>query len=534
MELSKSLGAIKQLIGEGKIEEAYTQLVQLLDAAAHFAELADIARINQADLYQLKAQTLKGTISSEDARLATNQLSEKALQLVRQIESGKTSFEDDVKPGSSKAWRYSLIGGIVALAGAFLVWQLVFRKDDAEGGCPSYSPASELRVMILPFKQTGSAKAIKPEFDIMDNLDDLIEKTPGLRAKAQVDVNEKYDIDKDYPNSARAVDIARNCDAQMLVWGKVNQSADGKDYTLDVRYRLLDAGGVRYAGDTTISRLLTVTAEAGWTSDAKAISRLLYLVLANQMRVQIAANILEELAPSALKGGADAPAPDTATSLVLADYYIRKNEPDSAIAHYDQVLAIDPTNSTALLKRGALLLEKKEYSAAARDLEAVPEASQNTTPVLREARIKAYLKSGQPDKAQHEVESAGQESGADNSSLQETAREVQDSLVALQERRDQMERQAASRPKDLNARLGAAKANLGLGETDKALKLANEVLKKNPENIKAVEVAAEAHLQKGDTAGAIKTIEAAERAGVNVKSIKLAPVIRPQLKEKPQ
>ena len=534
MELSTSLEAIKQLISQGKLEEAYAQLVQVLDAVAHYAELADIARVNQADLYQLKAQTLKGTISSEEARLTANQLADKALQLIRQLETGKITFEEEVKPTSSKAWRYYLVGGVVALAAALLVWQLMFRKSDAEGGCPDFSSTAELRVMILPFKQTGSVMDIKPEFDIMDNLDDLIEKTPGLRVKAQVDVNEKYNIDKDYPNSARAVEIARGCDAQMLVWGKVNQSAGGKDYTLDVRYRLLDAGGVRYAGDTTISRLLTVTAEAGWNSDAKAISRLLYLVLANQMRVPIAGSILNELTPVSAMAADSLPAVDTSTRLVLADYYLRKNEVDSAIFQYDKVLTYDPGNSTALLKRGALLLEKKEYSAAARDLEAVPESNKKTMPVLRDARIKAYLKSGQPDKAQHEVESAGQESGADKSSLLEVAREVQDSVVALQERRDQMERQVASRPKDMKVRLGAAKANLGLGETDKALKLANEVLKKDPKDVKAVEVATEAHLQKGDTASAIKTIEAAERAGVNVKSIKFAPVIRPMLKDKPQ
>lgn len=537
MELSQNLGAIKQLISQGNLEEAYTQLVKLLDAYAHYGELADIARVNQADLYQLKAQTLKGVISPDDARLASNQLADKALQLVRQLETGKTSFEEEIKPTSSKAWRYYLAGGIIALTGAILIWQLFGGKQGTPYKCPEFSETAELKVMILPFKQTGNTKEAEPEFDILDGLDKLIEKTPGLYEKAMVDVNESYDIDENYPNSAQAADIARNCDVQMVVWGKVNQST-GKDYTVDVRYRLLDAGGVRYAGDTTISSLLTVTKEASWTRDVKAITRLLYLVLANRMQVQIAANILEEFDPvTKVSTGADSLTfIDTSTSLVLADYYIQKNETDKAIAQYDKVLTQNPNHSLALTKRGALLLKKQEYSAAARDLEAANAASPDApTSALQKARVEAYLKSGQPEKARHEIEAVRKDDKQrDGAWLETKTREIIDSTQALKERRDNMERLAAKRPGDVNLSVSVAKANLGLGNNDKAIKYATQALKRDPDNTKAVEVAAEAHLQNGDTAKAMETIKTAERAGVNVKTIKLAPIRQlalPQKKE---
>lgn len=537
MELSQNLGSIKQLISQGNLEEAYTQLVKLLDAYAHYAELADIARVNQADLYQLKAQTLKGIISPDDARLTSNQLADKALQLVRQLETGKTSFEEELKPTSSKAWRYYLAGGIVTLTVAILIWQLLGGKSDKLYECPEFSETAELKVMILPFKQTGNTKEAEPEFDILDGLDKLIEKTPGLYEKAMVDVNESYKIDENYPNSAQAADIARDCDVQMVVWGKVNQST-GKDYTVDVRYRLLDAGGVRYAGDTTISSLLAVTKEASWTRDVKAITRLLYLVLANRMQVQIAANILEEFDPvTKVSTGADSLAlVDTSTSLVLADYYIQKNEPEKAIAQYDNVLSQDPNHSLALTKRGALLLKKQEYSAAARDLEAAGAAGPDApTSALQKARVEAYLKSGQPEKARHEIESVRKDDKQrDGVWLETKTREIIDSTQALKERRDNMERLAAKRPGDVNLSVNAAKANLGLGNNEKAIKYATQALKRDPDNTKAVEVAAEAHLHNGDTAKAIETIKTAERAGVNVKTIKLAPVRQlalPQKKE---
>ena len=542
MELSSALASIKQLISQGNLEEAYAQLVKLTEAYAHYAELADIARVNQADFYQLKAQNLKGTISPEDARIVANQLANNALQVIRHLETGKVNLEPDIQPNSSKAWRYYLVGGIVTLAIAILVWQLWDKNKTSSSEpdtCPVFSKEAELKVLILPFKQTGKEKDVKPEFDIMDGLNDLIEKTPGLRVRSIADVYESYDIDKDYPNSAQAAEIAQHCQAQMLIWGKVNQNS-ATDYTVDVRYRLLDAGGVRFAGDTTISRLLTVTEEASFSRDVKAITNLLYLVLANQMRVTIAANVLDEInagnsTTAALKSDS-LPQVDTSKSLILADYYIRKNQTEQAIAEYNKVLEYDPSNTTALKKRGALLLEKQDYPAAARDLESVSlqEGDKSAAPALREARIKAYLKSGQPDKAQHEVESAKKEGSIEGTRWKKKNQEVQDSLTALQVRRDKMERLAAAKPKDTDVHLRAAKANLGLGNTRRALDLSKEVLQRDPKNVEAVQLTADAHLQRGDTANAVKTIETAERAGVNVKSIKLAPIQKAKLLDRKQ
>ncbi len=529
MELSKALGAIKQLISQGKLEEAYEQLAQLLVSDSRYAELADIVRVNQADLYQLKAQTIKGVISTEDASLKNNQLADKALQIVRQLEAGKTGFETEIKPGSSKAWRYYLIGGVGTLVLGFLIWFLFIREEE----CPSFSKEAEMRVMILPFKQTGARRQAKPEFDIMDGLNDLIDETPGLRVKAIADVNEHYDVDKDYPNPAQAVEIARNCDAHMLVWGKVNQ-VSGKDYTVDVRYRLLDAGGVRYAGDTTISRLLTVTESAGWTDDVRAITRLLYLVLANQMQTPIAANVLAALQPPP----ADEPLTsevekvDTSTSFVLADYYIQKKEEDKAIAEYNKILSFDPNNAAALTKRGALLMRKEDYSGAARDLEAAAPTNAKTIPALHDVRIKAFLKTGQTEKAQKEVEAARKEGSLDNTWLQEKSAEVRDSALALNARCEKLEKMAAKRPGDLNLQVRVAAASLGLGNEEKAIQTAKKVLDRDPKNIKAVEVAAEAHMQNGDTAKAVNVLKQAERAGANLKTPRLEPIRQRILPEK--
>lgn len=121
---------------------------------------------------------------------------------------------------------------------------------------------------------------------------------------------------------------------------------------------------------------------------------------------------------------------------------------------------------------------------------------------------------------------------ADGTWLENKTREITDSTKALTKRRDVMERMAAKRPENVKLTIDAAKANLGLGDNTKALKYATQVLKNAPDNTKAVEVAAEAHLHNGDTAKAVETIKAAERAGVNVKTIKLPPIRQLALPQK--
>lgn len=524
MAIKQALIPIKESLSQGNLEAGYEALVKLLESSPEYAELANIARVNQGDLYQLKAQNLRGTLSGDEFRRASNQLADNAFKIISLLEAGKVSFEREGELPPSKAWRYYVIGGIGALLVAAVLW-FVFYYESAE--CPSFSKTAETRVLILPFM--GADRKSDPAIDIMDELNDWIDQTPELRNKALADVHKRYDIENDYPNSAQAVDIARGCSAQMLVWGKVRKRPD-QGYDIDVRYRLLDAGGVRMGGDTTINNLLAITEEAGLTSDVKSVSRMLYMVLANYKRFPIAARAIRAMQDdlATLKGSGldDAPV-DTTTSLILADHYILSNEPDKAIAEYNRVLEQHPDNPTAHIKRGALLLQRKDFHAAARDLEAVPITNEAQAPALREARIKAFLGSSQPEKAKQEVETARRERCLDEQWLDEKAQQVRDSTTALQIRRDRMEQLANTRRNDLTVRLGAAEANLGLGNATSAETQAKEVLRRDPTNTEAVRIAVEAQLQKGDTAKAAETIKSAERAGAELKSIRhLQPALR--------
>lgn len=531
----QELSAIERLIAQGNLESALEQLVALLDRHPRGGELLQIVRVNQADLYQLKAAVLKGTLASDDARLTTNLITDSALQVIRRAAAGKFSLIETAPPARSQAWRYYLAGGVVALAGALVIWRFLGGKTATET-CPTFSEQARYRVLVLPFKQTGEKKASQPEIDIADGLNVLISKTPGLKNIAEADVNEQYDIEAQYPNFTQAAEIAEGCEAQMLIWGKINQDARN-EYKLDIRYKLISIDGTQ-TGDTTLGNLLKMRDEGrNLTQDVEAVTRLMYVVLANQAKVAVLPELIAA-AESPNPAASDVSATvDTSMLLGLAQNHADHRKTDKAIEAYTQVLSAYPDNHEARVKRGSLLYEKGDYRAAASDLDVAAPDAKSAPPELLRIRLDARLQSSQPSKANEDLKSLKKMSNtaADGIWLDKKTEQVQDSIVALRQERDRREQMAKAKPKDTNLRVGAAQANLGLGEPDRALKDANKVIQQNPQNIEAVNVAVEAHLQKGDTASAQKEIERAERAGV--KSVEkwraiIRPLAQPVIKRK--
>ncbi len=529
MNLSQILPAIKQLIGEGNVELALVKLIELLESDLRYAELAQITRVNQADFYQNKAASLKGTIGLDDARLAINQVTDNVLQVINRLENGHFSAPDqEEKPTRSQAWRYYTAGGIVALAVGILIWQLL-SKDD----CPTYGDTYKWKVMVLPFRQTGE-KIIQPELDISDGLNTLIRQTPSMKTQIISDIHEGYKIDENYPNPAEAADIARNCGAQMIIWGKINSTGE-KNYKLDVFYKLLDAGGVQLSGDTTLNYLLQIKedGQVKLVEDVNAIVRLLYVVLANQTRMPIAANFLKDGSATKIDSLSQGAPADTAMALAMADNLVQNGKKKEALDVYNSLLESYPNNPEARQKRGALLFENGEYAAAARDLDVAAPQADKASPDILKVRIEAALKSGQPDKAGDDLKHIKSKSSGDGTWIRDKRLEVKDSLLVFQAMRDKKEKTANTQPQSTKAQIEAGRANIAVGDSDRAIKSANKALKINPKNMEAYEIKIVANAHKGDTAQVRKEIEQARREGVNVKGIinQLPPTLKLLIEE---
>ncbi len=526
MDLPKVLPAIKALIGEGNIETAMVQLVSLLDSDPSYSELAQVARVNQGELYQVKAQSIRNTISSEAAQLATNQVTNNALQIIHRLEAGRFTFQDGLPaPTRSQAWRYYVIGGLVALVGAFFVWRLTHRAP--VDNCPQYDSKTRFKVMILPFKQTGEKKGTDPAIDISDGLNVLFSKAQNLKNQAVADVNEQYDISLNYPSLTEATNMAQGCGVQMIVWGKINETTD-QGYKLDIRYKLLD-GSTATTGDTTLGNLLKMNDFGALTRDVDAATRLLYIVLANWASIPIASNLLEETPLAArLDTVSTLALPDTTMLLAVAQGHLVKKENDKALAIYDQLLEAYPDQPNLRRRRGALLYKKGDFAGAAADLQVAAPNASAADPDLLKIRAQASLKSGQPAKATKDLNAVRQKKPLDGAWIDKTEREAAASTQMIQQRLVDEERRAAAQPRDPDLQATAAKSNLALGRTEKALSHAKKAIKNDPKAPAGYEVAVEANLQKGDTSSVRRLIEAAQLHGINTRGVeKWIPFVAP-------
>lgn len=530
MELSSALSAIKQLAGQGDVENALAQLLTILDGKPEMAALSQAVRVNQADFFQIKSQVLRGTISSDNARLANNQITDNLLRIVQRLETGKTTLEEAPPPEqvhSGNAWRYYTAGGIVALALAFISWQFFFKKSQE---CPEYGKQKTQRVMILPLKRTDTSNSAKREFDIADELNTLFEKDPQLSAIAEADVNEAYDIDKNYPNPSEADAIAANCGVEMIVWGKISNSKD----TIEVRYKLLNPATPKSARGTDpyLSKLLTLSTEGVWVQDAKTIAKLIYLVLANQTgNTELAFETIKSLQMPMVAAditAASLPANvDTSTMLLLADYYRTTGKSDSAILVYNHLLAYHPDNNTALKLRGSLNYKNEKYWAAARDLQDIEPDPAKVDPAILPIRADAYLKCGWPEKARQDLEQIKKDTLASKEWIKLKERGIKDSLNVYQAQIKVSEKKLAKKPTDVVSRLTLAKAQNAVGDTDAATKNAEVVQKQIPKSTAPVAIIVEASIQEGDIQKADKTIQKADKMGLNTKNIRFKPSVRP-------
>lgn len=539
MDVQQTIASVKQSVARGELEEALAALVTLLDSEERFAELAQAARVNQADYYQLKSQTIKATVSTEAARLTTNQITDSVLDLVRRVETGRLSLEE--VPRRSQRWRYYVAGAAVALILAGLGWHFFGPGFGNKESCPTFKRDYPLKVMILPFRKSGQNPSLNPEIDLMTTLTSLINKTPGLREEAIVDVHESYDTQANNPNPDEAAAQAELCGAQMVVYGTLNQDAENR-YKVNVFYRLLGANQVLSSGDTSLSSLFRVT-DAGevstentsdWDKDVKIISRLLFMVMANQQHASIPsglfpAPIAATIDTNAITSTAVDSLPRLA-GLIQADYYAQQGQNEKARQELDKILEAYPGHTQALEKRGILFLNQKEYSAAADDLEAAAPVPEKASPEVLKAQTEAFTKSRQPEKAEKRLRMIRKRDDKEGAWIDQKTREIQDTAVAVQADLRKAEVLANAQPNNTRAQVMAAEGNLAVGNPNEAIRRANRVIKTNPRNVDAYILKIEAYQDMRDTARVKQTVQQALKAGVSARALaKELPVVAPLL-----
>jgi tetratricopeptide (TPR) repeat protein len=493
MDFKQAVQSIKQHVVQGNLDQALQELLVVCDADDRCGDLGHTVRLTQAEYNQLKGEILRGTISNEDARLATNRINTRVLELARRLQLGEFELEDNWEEAAQRsrrrrvpAWQYYVAGGLVALGLAFVGWRFLGGRagsDDTGKSCPTFKEQYTTRVMVLPFRRSNTDET--PEFDISDGLNSLFNRTPAMQKNALSDVLEGYPIETDYPNPAEAEEKASQCGVQMIVWGRVSgQTAE--DFKINVFYRLLNAKQLLTSGDTTISRLVTVTDQGNFTRDGDAIdaiTNLLYLALANQLQVSIPGDVLAKLNPvrtAMTKSAADSIPVDTLSTMVLAEHYIKAGQSDQAIELLDTLLVQYPEHSRARQTRAALLWQQGKPEQAAHDLEIVASKTENTEPEVQKALVDTYIASRRVEDAEKVLKEIEKKSSGDK-----WTRTRRDNLQqAKQQNQQDMQQIRKTPPKTAEGMRDAAVLNRKAGNEEVAVSYAARAVQLEPDNVK--------------------------------------------------
>jgi tetratricopeptide (TPR) repeat protein len=542
MKATEIITSSKQLIGQGDIEQAIESLVAFLESDSQYAELAQVCRINQADLYQNKAQVLKGIISNDDARLVTNQVTDNVYQVLNRIEAGKTTLLDpevinpQTEPSSEVKWKYYIVGGIGALTIAVLAYLFFFKKPEKPIACPDFGKSVVFKTLIIPLKQTGDKKtAAEPEVDIMVELNKLLEKS-GSNAVSNI----KPNFTEGYPTPEQAAALAKECEAQMIVYGRNNGGV------LDIEFKVYDKGGVYIKGDSSFNQLLAGKDQGKYTQNAVEVARYLFTVISNKVRQPIAAADLptilgivysnEDVPDSMVKSsGIMTQKLDTAMIFAIAENQVLSKNYKAALSNYKSVLEEAPSNQTALKNIGILTYKTGDFEASSRNLEAAIPNANTANPEILKLRTEAHLKNGQVDKAEKDLEVIKEKSNTkDDIWIEKTQKTLDLDKKALKKELVQAEKASRKRPKDNKSSAGVAHINQRLGEYEEAIKYAKKVQKSKPKDIDAMTVLIEANMSKGDSVAVRNVLEQARKAGVLKEVMNEVPKVAPLLVDEPK
>lgn len=531
MDQSRALAEIEAFIGEGDTEKALELLLSLLGSKPEWAELNQTVRIIQADYFQIKSQSLRGTITADNERTAYNQIRDKLLGVAQSIKANKP-IPEAAYVAPKQAWRYYAAGGVVAVAVVFLFMNVLNGKKEA---CPSFGDQIRQRVMILPFKKTDSSNQTEQEILLTTAFNELVLK--DNKQFAEADVNQAYDINKNYPNPSEAAAIGRECGVEIVVWGTTGASKD----VIEVRYRVVKPAALAMYRDTSripdyINSIKDLGMEGVLKGDVQTVARMLYMVAimqegSNDMALRALNNLqpiaMNEDAAGGLTKSAAMAAIDTTALLLNAEALLQiPSKQDSALQLFNEVLAVYPENYRALRGRGFYFLKEKDYTAAVHDLHIAQPDPSKVDPTTLRIRTDAYLKGGWPEMARRDLEQIKKDTTAKTNKawIKDREKKITDSLHVYEVRLEQAQSAALKTPgKNADAKIRIAKANIALGKPDEAVKYSESVNLTNPKNTRAIEATLEAYTQKADLQKAQETIDKAERRGADTKSVKYRP-----------
>ncbi len=532
MDKLQLIAEIKRLVGKADIEHALQRLVEELEKAG--SSLANDAIQAQSLFQKTQKDEKQGLVSFDNARLNYNLVTDQILDLLEVL---KKESGSEIQGKPAKRLLPWIVGGVLALGVVIAVLVFSNKKEElppvADGFCPAFEDTTAFKILVLPFipLKQGEVPSDDIHWQIKGKLAELNDQA-GINAGIEF---YKIDVIKDkarYPITTKEAErIARDCNAQLIIWGTTENEAPGKNIVL-TKYKFLniDLKKLLITGDTevdTLTSLSSIFTEGLLTEGIFANMQLLFGVIANELgKPEEAIAQLENIQPT------DSAA-HVLVNMVLSDSHLATNHPEKALESVNKVLETHPAYPLALNNRAVLNFEMGNTAAALTDINAMIELKPDTNKLVEAfmTRSAIYLKIQALDKAEEDIEKVSELKPKEDKNIQQLKTAISKEKSAQTSIKQDAERKIQANPGDTKALEDKASADKALGNEKEALSAAKAAVANNSTDHRVFSIILEEAVKTNDTNTFKKITKKADQAGVSRKElIQNAPLLEKRLR----
>lgn len=379
---------IKELVAEGKVDEALDQLVSFLGGQIdQFSPLYRAAQVAQSEYNQTKEKELQGLLTEDQIRLANNIAINRVLEILEQVDRG---VAPTLPHDKQKKWIWYALGGVVVtLIAVFVIKNVPSGAEQQEPvpdkadsvqvihkpafTCPNFSKTAEYQIAIFNFT-TLNPKDSATDVLLVGAIDGIFANN-GFKGDAALVTNINGPIDLEV-----AKEMVEKCKARMVIWGRVFDNSE-----IDLNFYEPQLSSEQQAD---LANELQFRNQGSFQASIKQAALIIaarVLTVANSPRaVALAEKAYQETMKSssvAAKTTKKSNAESMAT-MTLANAHAHNKDYQKSIQYYHQILNKKPQDTVARRNLVIAEIETNNIEIAIKNLDTLRDHQKKEDPVL--------------------------------------------------------------------------------------------------------------------------------------------------------
>lgn len=377
---------IKELVAEGKVDEALDQLVAFLESQIdQYSPLYRAAQVAQSEFNQIKEKELQGLLTEDQIRLANNKAINKVLEILEQIDRGLTSTSVPRRVW----WWYAAGGAVLTLVAVFIVRGLTPKTDPIDPKpvpddstqvvdipaftCPAFDKKATYPIAVFQFT------TLNPKDSITDQL--LVEQIDGIFSRNQYKGDAALVVKiKGSVDLSVAKAMIEKCQARMVIWGRVFDNSEIE----------LNFYEPRFSPDqqANLDSMLQFRNQGSFQASIKQAA----LIIAARVLVDNnspgAVAVSKEAYDETMKGSSVAAKStkksnaESMATMTLANAHAKKKDYRKSIQYYDQILDKKPHDTVALRNRAIVQIKVNNINDAVKSIDTLKRYQKVDDPIF--------------------------------------------------------------------------------------------------------------------------------------------------------